>query len=86
MKTLRRTDGSKTPERFGSCHRCGWNDQLMKVGRDVTIPEEPRRRPRWLCADCVSELRPMFDDGRIGADLQAVGDSSHRHDRRRPAA
>jgi hypothetical protein len=42
----------------GACHRCGWSDQLLKVGRNHHGPRLFMRQFAWLCQECFAELDP----------------------------
>lgn len=56
---------SKSHQRHGDCHRCGWMETLHKVtprnpgGMRVGIADALGLGGRWLCDDCVSELSPV---------------------------
>ena len=48
-------------QRFGTCHRCGWDQPLQKVGRRFaafrrTAADGIRGGLRWLCDECVADL------------------------------
>ncbi len=41
--------------RTGSCHRCGWKKDLLRLNRrDRGL--RPEATYRWLCAECAAEL------------------------------
>jgi len=47
---------------------------------------DPRPRFRWLCADCLTDLRPSVGDGRVDGDLQVVDAPPQKQGRRKRAA
>ena len=44
--------------RHGACHRYGWIDRLLKVGRNHHGPRPFMRQFAWLCQECFVELYP----------------------------
>jgi hypothetical protein len=52
----RDADGRR-PSRRGTCHRCGWDDDLLRTPRGLRRTSGVLATPRWMCAECANDLR-----------------------------
>ena len=47
---------SRARRRIANCHRCGWKQELRRVGRRDRRVIGALQGHGWVCADCITDL------------------------------
>jgi hypothetical protein len=80
MKTTH-SMGGMAFRRQAACHRCGWTQPLMRIGRHEQAASGVGHAYRWLCTDCVDDLASVSTNGRERQSEMAEAGRSHHPSR-----
>ena len=70
--TLPASNASRTAS---DCHRCGWRQELHRIGRRDRRTIGLRHGEKWICRDCLTDLlRATYLPTECGPPAELPGD------------